>query len=264
MSHQIRFDDELHRTGEQTPVASRPISQALAWWIGAELVRRHPEELRIIETHPGGGQYDCVSVYRVAGDAAEPEVVVHMNVDAGAHLTHQSWFSEEDAERFNWLEVLLTQDRRNYVVAQLEQAEGLTSPKRTPTTTSASIGPLVISAFLQRSLLGPARWRADNGVADSSSYGAAVRDALFEKMPDSRLWASSAPAAGFGMAEYRFWFLSREGPDGEESSAPAVAIDTWSGLLWSGAETRVDLMNCYAQVEKSLDGLVSAVCPPAF
>ena len=30
------------------------VLNALAWWIASELIRRHPNVLRVIETHPGG------------------------------------------------------------------------------------------------------------------------------------------------------------------------------------------------------------------
>ena len=32
-----------------------------SWWIASELVRGHPS-LKVVETHPGGGQYDCLSI----------------------------------------------------------------------------------------------------------------------------------------------------------------------------------------------------------
>src|SRR6516162_6051559 len=32
--------------------------------LATELMRRAPKVLRIVETHPGGGQYDCLSIIR--------------------------------------------------------------------------------------------------------------------------------------------------------------------------------------------------------
>lgn len=34
-----------------------------SWWVASKLVRRHPQ-LGLIETHPGDGMYDCLSVVR--------------------------------------------------------------------------------------------------------------------------------------------------------------------------------------------------------
>jgi hypothetical protein len=57
---------------EETPECwspRNPVTRALAWWLAAELIRRHPADLREIETHPGGGQYDCISLYRRNSDS---------------------------------------------------------------------------------------------------------------------------------------------------------------------------------------------------
>lgn len=260
---EIRFDELLHFAGEEWSVQNTQLSTTLAWWVAAELVRRHPGELRVIETHPGGGQYNCVSVYRIT-DEDGPEVVVHMNVDAGAHLTHGSWFDRGDDERFNWLEVLLCDNRRSYVVEQLERLGGLSSPTPTPRTTSESIGPMVISAFLERSVLGPARWTATNGVADSDG-GLEVRRQLFDQFPDAAGHVSSVEGGLDGYGEYRFWFVGPAGDAGEFSLAePAFVVDTWTGHLWARGRDRIDLLEGYTTVDRSLDALVSSACPPAF
>ena len=40
---------------------SRQLLEAASWRVVAELVRRHPT-IRVIETHPGGDQYDCLQL----------------------------------------------------------------------------------------------------------------------------------------------------------------------------------------------------------
>ena len=37
--------------------------EVLSWRLTAELVRRHPGQLRVIEAHGGGGQYDELRLY---------------------------------------------------------------------------------------------------------------------------------------------------------------------------------------------------------
>lgn len=32
-----------------------------SWWIASEFLRRHPE-FNLFETHPGQGQYDCLTI----------------------------------------------------------------------------------------------------------------------------------------------------------------------------------------------------------
>ena len=146
----IELDVGLHEIGEQINLPYT-IKRALAWWIAAQMIRRHPDEIRVIETHPAGGLYDCVSLFR---RKPEDALVVHMNLEG--HITHQSWFDTEGsnaanavADRsFNWLEVLAAQDRRRYVIEALvgscltmntEQPRWLTW---TTVLCGASIGPM--------------------------------------------------------------------------------------------------------------------------
>lgn len=237
------------------------MTTTLAWWVAAELVRRHPGELHVIETHPGGGQYDCVSIYRSSGRSGA-EVVVHMNVTGT--LTHGTWF-RDGGERFNWLEVLLSANRRSYIVEQIERVEGLTSPPKTPSTDTSTVGPMLVAAFLERSVLGPARWCAVNGVADSSE-GVHVRTECFEQFPDAERWCASVEGDFGGRREYRFWFVGEAGHAGAFSlERPAFAVDTWTGHLWRrDPGDRVDLLGEHMASARSLDALVSSVCPPAF
>lgn len=49
---------------------------AQSWFVASELLRRHPS-MTLIETHPGGGQNDCLSV--VAKGASGPETIKQRN-----------------------------------------------------------------------------------------------------------------------------------------------------------------------------------------
>ncbi len=42
---------------------NKQLTEIASWRIVSELIRRHPEKFTVIETHPGGGQYDCLSPY---------------------------------------------------------------------------------------------------------------------------------------------------------------------------------------------------------
>ena len=177
----IRFDVRLHELGEQVDLPY-PLKRALAWWIAAEMIRRHPNEIRAIETHPGGGQYDCVSLYR---RHAEDALVAHMNLEG--HITHESWFGNPGGEsdsgvadpRLNWLEVLAAKDRRKYVIEALEGVCGFTSPSKTPQTAKKSIGPRLIARFAGTAFT-TRTWHIRNAVHDSagmrSGVNAWVRD----------------------------------------------------------------------------------------
>ena len=258
---EIQFDERLHGVGEECAVENTSISIALAWGIAAELVRRHPGDLQIIETHPGGGQYSCVSVYP---SPLRSPAVLDMNVDPGAHLTHASWF-DRMGERFNWLEVLLAADRRQYVVEQVERAEGLHVPATSPSTTEQSVGPLLVAAFLQRTVLGRRGWTTANAVSDDD-YGAGIRTDLLEHFPTATEMLGMPTDDAEIKRWYPVWFIGRS--SGESPFAmekPAFAVDLAAGRLWrSHNPTTVDLMQRYKDVSRSVDALVSSTCPPAF
>ncbi len=42
---------------------NQQLVEIASWRIVSELIRRHPEKFTVIETHPGGVQYDCLTLY---------------------------------------------------------------------------------------------------------------------------------------------------------------------------------------------------------
>ena len=67
---------------------SRQMEEIASWRLASEMVRRYPNKLSIIETHPGGGQYDCLTlISEVDG------ITIHVN--RGGSITI---FSEDDRE----------------------------------------------------------------------------------------------------------------------------------------------------------------------
>lgn len=46
---------------------SQQLKEILSWRLVSETVRRAPNRLRIYELHPGGGQYDCLSLNTIDG-----------------------------------------------------------------------------------------------------------------------------------------------------------------------------------------------------
>lgn len=258
---ETQIDQRLRDLGEQCPVGNTTVTVALAWWIAAELARRHLAELRILETHPGGGQYDCVSVYR--SPLSSSSAIVHMNFQPGGHLTSGSTSGPD--QRFNWLEVLLAGDRRINVVEQLEHAGDLMALNRPPSATERSIGPMVIGAFLQRSTLGPSQWTTANAVADDHS-GATIRSSRLQHFDAIGDHLGVQPDSAGVERWYDVWFVGRSnGVCPFSMDKPEFALDLATGHLWHPDKpASFDLMDRFQSVGQSLDSLVSLVCPPAF
>jgi hypothetical protein len=219
--------------------------QALAWWIAAEFVRRHPEaEPRIMEHHWYGVMLDV----GVGG--------VELSLASHGHLTPHVDSCDMD-QRLNWLDVLLAENRRAQVIEPLERVLGLPSPKRTPPTTRTSVGPRLLAAFFAKTALRPLAWQACCGYICSHWDD--------ECWPVERLFAAM-PAVDTDRRKRRneadYWFICRS-RDLLEPGEPVAAVDIVTGRAWSRSGTVVDLMERYEQVGRSVDALASAVLPPA-
>jgi hypothetical protein len=251
----IRFDVRLHELGEQINLPY-PVKRALAWWIAAEMIRRHPDEVRVIETHPGGGQYDCLSLYR---RDADDDLVAHMNLVG--HITHESWFGNHgetdsgvDDPRFNWLEVLAAEDRRSYVIEALEGVCGFTTPNKTPPTARKSIGPRLIARFASAAAFTTRTWHIRNAFHDSSGMWSGVNE-----------WARDIRGPRFNSLEsdllgephYRYWFVLNH----KHEAAAVVDVDL--GVAWrrERPDTAYELMDLYAAHASRIDRVMAEVFP---
>jgi hypothetical protein len=250
----IRLDPHLHHVGEGVAVPL-PIARAAAWWIAAELVRRHPGGLRVIETHPGGGLYDCISIYRTGSPDGEP-LVAHLNLLG--HITHGRWFHGDADDgtdrRFNWFEVIASNDRRGYVIEQLERVEGLSSPKATPRTTRRSIGPLLLAHAALTISAPHSRWNIRNAYCDTSGYDSGLYE-WARAFPDLDL--TPRPGDLFGEPGYRYWGVL------DDEGRARCAIDTSRGLAWRADEPgrSIDLIGEYEKRQRDLIRVAKLVIP---
>ena len=238
--------EPVHGLGEPLMLPSLAMRQALAWWLATELVRRHPREAPSIdEEHRYGVMLDV----SVAGR--------RISLATDGHITPHVEPLDMDS-RLNWLDVLLAEDRRTYVVEQVERVLGLESPRRTPQTTNVSVGPRLLAGFLSKTALQPLQWQACCGYRYFHDDGSSPFEQMFEAMP-----AVDADRRAGRHAEGDYWFLCRT-RDMWEPGEPVAAVDVVSGRAWSGEVGPINLMTKYEQLGRSLDALVSAVLPPAY
>jgi hypothetical protein len=209
---------------------SRQVTEAASWRFAAELVRRYPSRFTLIETHPGGGQYDCLTL--LDQDEASDLERVDLNRAGSTFVWWRTDKSRNWAWRGCWPEIVATGDPRDLLDRLCERA-GLTPITHVPSPTPAVVAYRVIAAFLAHATFGRVSWQCRNGYLDSSGMSGGRRDELFERFPQAcQRLAVREPGDVLDIPAYRFWFLLKE-------DKPLLAIEAKLGMAWdvSGRET---------------------------
>lgn len=211
---------------------SRQLLEAMSWRLVSEMARRYPE-VKVIETHPGGGLYDCLDL-RFAGDHSLAHPSIALNREGSAHFFDsdgylQSWDSF-------WDDYLAAADPKAIIDRVCERAS-LPTHEELPASTPPVVTYRFIAAFLAHALLGRRRWECRNGYFDSSGAESG-RNSWFDSFAAAaHLVDVRLPDDLLGNSAYRFWFLLLEG-------RPQLCLET-TGMAWDLEGTEFDLMRLY-------------------
>lgn len=182
-----------------------------SWWVASELLRRHPE-LQIVETHPGGGQYDCLAII---GEQSPDELHIDLNRAGRMHVhtliasrfDRTQWGIEHPIE---WSTELDQADRR-LIPRYLEDAVGLAAPTQTPITTPKTLTFRVIYHLLLFALNEEAEWDARNGQLVSSGMVSGSEPPHFNNIESAQdALHRSTPHSGQGNPRYDYWGMLRD------------------------------------------------------
>jgi len=213
---------------------SGQLIEAASWRLVAEVLRRHPH-LQVVETHPGGGQSDCLSIL-LEDDASGPDSQIALNRSGGVHffagVDHRHHWPEF------WNDYLSAPDPRR-IVSEVCGKAGLPAVRRLPASTPAVVVYRFIAAFMATSIMGRKSWECRNGYNDSSGMeGSYVRGEWFASFP-AALARLSVRLPDDPMAEpvSRFWFICKSGRRSSVLKRPARA--------WDLEGTEFDLMKLY-------------------
>lgn len=211
---------------------------AQSWWIATELVRRNTE-LRILEWHPGGGQYDALGVLDETGG----KVLVSLNRRGGRIHVEES----ADFTPIEWAEVFAS--KPHAIVERIERGAGLTPPARTPPTGRAALTYRVLSSILAQMVNSKNTWDARSAFVDTSGYGGGPIESLFARFPSAarQREAAERPAA-LQDASAGFWSLNRNG-------VAVAVLDQW-GLLHLQEGEPTDLMRQFMANQRSLSATI--------
>ena len=207
--------------------------EILSWRIVSKLCRCYPQKLTVIETHPGGGQYDCLTIVSDKG-----QHIADFNRKGSFHV-----FNSLDGRPVKnhsmdiWREMIHSEDNKA-VLDRICKNVGLPIPKKLPPSTPKSIVYRFISDFLSHSIFGLRRWECINGFCDTSGdeyfviddfekFHSSAKERLRVRLPNDFL---KNPA-------YRFWFLL-------ENGKPLICLET-TGLVWVKRRKHHNLMDLY-------------------
>lgn len=159
----------------------RSVAAVVAWSIIAEVTRHHGSrsDLRVLELHPGGGQYDLLSLFRVQGEQASaydgrPKQIGAFNLLTGTMHGEQP-STDEPVE---WLRLWLSEPDPKSVVEAVLRALRLSSLASLPSTNRRIFGCRLMAALLGAKLLQRDYLQARMGFADTSGSGGGVLNLL--------------------------------------------------------------------------------------
>lgn len=213
---------------------NKQLREISSWRIISELTRRFPGKFTIIETHPGGGTYDCLSLY-----TKKEEHLADFNRGGTFHVFMSfDGLRKEDPCYDIWSELFKTDDYKE-VLDNICRMMGLKVPKHLPSSTATVIVYRFIAAFLAHSYMGLEYWECRNGMFDSSApYECGGVKSDFDSFPGAKeRLRVSLKGDILNQPAYRFWFLKR-------NSEPLVCLES-SGSLWTKDGRTYDLMGMY-------------------
>ncbi len=217
---------------------NRQLVEIASWRLVSELYQRYPGRFRVIETHPGGGQYDCLSLYDT-----ELRHVADFNRTGRFHVFHRCDDDPRIPEPwYVWSEMVGSGSPKS-VLDRICTMIGLPVPEQLPPSTPTTLVYRFIAAFLSHAVFGRAHWECRNGFCDTSGYGGGVRDD-FTGFPGAReRLRIRLPDSILNQPAYRFWFLRK-------ADTPLLCLET-SGKVWHGGEMKPhSLMNEYQKTHR--------------
>lgn len=190
-----------------------------SWHVAAEFVRAFPS-LRVFHTHPGGGQYDCLTI---VGDGLK----IDINRAGGSIHIHDSPAGSRSPliPGPEWQDQLLRRTPPRELAQRIASGCGLDWPKNTPPTRPHVLVYRVIAQFLEATMFDPAGWDATTQFLDSSGM----------TFPGDQVGVTPHPEMSVLPAN-KVWMLVAN----DEARAWL-----WDGWAWTAGGERRDLYAAY-------------------
>jgi hypothetical protein len=218
----------------------RTVLEAASWRLASELVRRHPLTTRVLHTHPGGGQYDCLTITSPTGGGGTVELNRNGTIQVHDRFDGRS---DDQWEHTDW-DNYLRADPRAFL-DRLERASGLPTPTHVPPSDPMTLTYRVLAALAATALKSVHPIEIESGQIDSSG-GGGPNDALdsFPAIPEELRRVQDDDL--FHQAGYRFWIALRD-------RVPILAFEQDEGMAWTQHHGEgFDLMGLYELSDHNL------------
>jgi len=214
---------------------NRQVIEAASWRLVCELFRRYPDRFVLIQTHPGGGVYDCLALLN-----RDHKEVAGFNRDGSMRVCDPP--GEVDPTKTYsdiWRQVVEADDLKT-VVDRIAATLRLPRVHHLPKGTPEVIVYRLIADFLAHTVFGRVEWRCLNGFEDTSGVGGGVRTKWFDRFPLAKDGLRERRKDDvLGEPAYRFWFICRD-------DDPVLCINK-AGKAWTLDGKEVDMPTLYAQ-----------------
>lgn len=217
------------------------VLEAASWRLASELARRHPKPVRVARTHPGGGTYDCLTLFDMANGPGR----IQLNRNGTIQVQERFDGREPTWEPTEWDEYLRADPRE--FLHRLEVAAGLPTPSSVPPSTPRTLTLRVLATITSTAVKSVDPIEIVPGFIDTSGWTGGVNEtdfASFSAIPDDL----KRPQESDGAWDpgYRFWFVHR-------NDVPILAFEQHSGLVWiAHHDVTFELMSLYDESRRHL------------
>ncbi len=208
------------------------LNEIASWRIVCELFRRFPGKFQVIETHPGGGMYDCLSIFCNSRHVADFNRAgsFHVFDSKGGQPPIDIWRS-------------LAEENIQDVLDQVCRSLNLQSPTKLPPSTPEVIVYRLIAAFLGHSAFGKESWECRNGYFDTAGMEESGVNPAFNLFPHAKERIRVTLSSDlFQTPAYRFWFIKKNGK-------PVICLET-TGAAWNSEGLSFDINSLYKKEKR--------------
>lgn len=221
------------------------IADAVSWELIYQIMRRYhvPYDLRIVETHPCSGQYDCISIY------SHKEKSLFFDFNLPAQSLH---VCRNDDKRYNVVDDYLQAENPKEYLDKICRQAGLTVPDSVPSSTGPVIACGVMAQLLHNKMFSRECYKFYMGYIDSSGMYHGIRKEAMILFDITRRLLDDANDKNISKF-YKYFYLE------ETSSRSIFCLFDMSGRMYFRDNTEINLIEMYNKHDRSIHLLACAV-----